>query len=209
MSNASLSFKVQVSNVTDGHSVPTGFDAERMVFLQITVTDREGKMVFKSGDLDPNGDLRDLHSLYVHNGELPIDKYLFSLQSRFLVRMVRGGEREQVLAVNYSPSPLPFLRPSSSSTVLLGRPVGARKHRQVLPPLASKWPKYKVKRSDLIGSKGPYNANIKLIAGMIPINLVNEIKDVGFDYGMSAREIAEGVLAGHMVLWERDVILKP
>lgn len=204
-----ISFKVQVRNGTDGHSVPTGFDAERLVFLRVTVTDSEGKEVFKSGDLDPNGDVRDSHSLYVHNGELPPDKYLFSLQSRFVVRMVRGGEREQVLAVNYSPSPLPFLRPSTLSTVLLGRPVGVRKHRQVLPPFASKWPNYKVKRSELVGSKGPYNANIKLIVGMVPINLINEIKDVGFDYGMSAREVAEGVLAGHLVLWERDVILKP
>ena len=182
-----ISFKVQVRNGTDGHSVPTGFDAERLVFLRVTVTDSEGKEVFKSGDLDPNGDVRDSHSLYVHNGELPPDKYLFSLQSRFVVRMVRGGEREQVLAVNYSPSPLPFLRPSTLSTVLLGRPVGVRKHRQVLPPFASKWPNYKVKRSELVGSKGPYNANIKLIVGMVPINLINEIKDVGFDYGMSAR----------------------
>ncbi len=204
-----IKFKVEVRSATDGHSVPTGFDAERLVFLQVTVTDSDGKVVFQSGDLDPNGDVRDSHSLYVHNGELPPDKYLFSLQSRFVVRMVRGGEREQVLAVNYSPSPLPFLRPSTLSTVLLGRPVGARKHRQVLPPFANKWPNYKVKRSELVGSKGPYNANIKLIVGMVPINLINEIKDVGFDYGMSAREVAEGVLAGHLVLWERDVILKP
>ena len=204
-----IKLKVEVRSATDGHSVPTGFDAERLVFLQVIVTDSDGKVVFQSGDLDPNGDVRDSHSLYVHNGELPRDKYLFSLQSRFIVRMLRGGEREQVLAVNYSPNPLPFLRPSTRSTVLLGRPVGARKHRQVLPPLASKWPQYKVKRSALVGSKGPYRASIKLITGMVPVNLINEIKDVGFDYNMSARDIAEGVLAGHMVLWERNLILKP
>lgn len=203
-----IKFKVQVSNGTDGHSVPTGFDAERLVFLQVTITDAAGKVVFKSGDLDPNGDVRDSHSLYVHDGELPRDKYLYSLQSRFVVRMVRGGEREQVLAVNYSPNPLPFLRPSTSSTVLLGRPVGVRKHRQVLPPLASDWPKYEVKRFQLRDYKPPYTANIKLIAGMVPVNLVNEIKDVGFDYGMTAREVAEGVVAGHLVLWERDVTLE-
>lgn len=204
-----IKLKVEVRSATDGHSVPTGFDAERLVFLQVIVTDSDGKVVFQSGDLDPNGDVRDSHSLYVHNGELPRDKYLFSLQSRFIVRMLRGGEREQVLAVNYSPNPLPFLRPSTMSTVLLGRPVGARKHRQVLPPLASKWPQYKVKRSELVGSKGPYSASIKLITGMVPVNLINEIKDVGFDYNMSARDIAEGVLAGHMVLWDRNLILKP
>ena len=207
--NSGIVFKVQVSSVTDGHSVPTGFDAERVVFLQVTVTDSQGKVVFKSGDQDPNGDLRDAHSLYVHNGELPQDKYLFNLQSKFLVRLVRGGEREQVLALNYSPSPLPFLRPSTRSTILLGRPVGARKHRTVLPPLTSKWPNYEVKSSELVGSIAPYSANIKLIAGMVPINLVHEIKDVGFDYNMSAREVADNVLAGHLVLWERTINLKP
>jgi hypothetical protein len=122
--------------------------------------------------------------------------------------MVRGGERDQVLAVNYSPTPLPFLRPSTSSTVLLGRPVDARKHRQVLVPLSSKWPEYEVNRSHLIGSRGPYSANIKLIAAMVPINLINEIKDVGFDYNMSPRDVAARVLAGHMVLWEYDLTLK-
>ncbi|MCI0699296.1 cytochrome c family protein [candidate division KSB1 bacterium] len=202
-----IKFKVEFKNAMDGHSVPTGFDAERVVYLEVTVTDNNGKVVFRSGDMDPNGDLRDPHSLYVHNGELPRDKYLFSLQSKFIVRMVRGGEREQILAVNYSPSALPFLRPSTSSTILLGRPVGARKHRQVIPPLQSEWPKYEVTRSELAGSTGPYKAKLKIIAGMVPVNLVDEIKGVGFDYNMSAKEVAEGVLAGHLVVGEREITL--
>ena len=105
-----IEFKVEFRNGTDGHNVPTGFDAERVVWIFVTVTDSQGRVVFQSGDLDPNGDVRDSHSIYVHDGKLPLDKYLFSLQSRFIVRMVRGGEREQVLALNYSPDPLPFLR---------------------------------------------------------------------------------------------------
>ncbi|VAW17149.1 hypothetical protein MNBD_BACTEROID05-1217, partial [hydrothermal vent metagenome] len=63
-----IKFRVEVKNITEGHNVPTGFDAERIVFLQITVKDKNGKIIFKSGDLDPNGDVRDLHSIYVHNG---------------------------------------------------------------------------------------------------------------------------------------------
>ena len=207
-SDKGISFKVEVKNITNGHNVPTGFDAERLVFLQVTVTDADDKTVFVSGDRDPNGDIRDLHSLYVHNGELPLDKYLFSLQSKFLVRMVRGGEREQVLALNYSPDPLPFLRPSTRSTILLARPVGARKHRQTIGPLKSKMAKYVVKRRDLEGSRGPYKANVKLIAQMIPVNLVHEIQGVGFDYFMSPREIAEGVVEGAQILYDRDVTLE-
>ncbi len=202
-----IRFRVEVKNATDGHGVPTGFDAERLVWLRVTVSDGSGRVVFKSGDLDPNGDVRDTHSLYVHNGELPLDKQLFSLQSRFLTRMVRGGEREQVLAVNYSPDPLPFLRPSTFSTILTGRPGGARKHKQGIAPLDSVWASYAVDGAALNG-EAPYTAKVEIVAGMVPINLVNEIKDVGFDYFMSAREVAEAVVAGHLVLWEREVELE-
>jgi hypothetical protein len=201
-----LKFKVEVRNATDGHGVPTGFDAERLVFLRVTVTDSAGEVVFRSGDLDPNGDVRDTHSLYVHNGELPLDKQLFSLQSRFITRMVRGGDREQVLAVNHSPDPLVFLRPSTRSTILTGRPPGARKHKRGLAPNASRWATYKVKPGELSGH-GPYKARVQLIAGMIPVNLLNAIKVVGFDYFMSPREVADRVVAGHLVLWEQDIEL--
>ena len=204
-----ISFRVEVRNGTNGHNVPTGFDAERIVFLQIAVRDRHGRVVFESGDLDPNGDLRDSYSIYVHNGELPLDKYLFNLQSKFLVRMIRGGEREQVLPINYSPDPLPFIRPSTQSTLLLGRPPGLRKHRQTIPPLRSVWATYKVKPTQLAGSEEPYTAKIKLIAGMIPINLIRAIEDYGFDdYGMSARDVADGILKSHLILWEREILLE-
>ena len=201
-----LEFKVELRNATTGHGVPTGFDAERLVFLRVTVTDRDGTAIYRSGDLDPNGDVRDLHSLYVHNGELPRDKDLLSLQSRFLTRMVRGGEREQVLALNYSPDPLPFLRPSTSSTILTGRPRGARKHKQNIAPGDSVWGSYKVPAQDLTG-RGPYKARVQVIAGMVPVNLIHEVKAVGFDYFMSAREVAEKVVEGHLVLWEADLDL--
>lgn len=194
----------EVRNATTGHGVPTGFDAERLVFVRVTVSDRNGRQVFVSGDLDPNGDLRDSHSLYVHNGELPADGQLFSLQSRFITRMQRGGEREQVLAVNYSPDPLPFLRPSTSSTILTGRPGGVRKHKQNIEPGGSRMARYRIPAAALTGG-GPYRARFELIAGMVPVNLVHEIAGVGFDYGLSAREIADRVVGGHLVLWQRDL----
>ena len=40
---------------------------------------------------------------------------------------------------------------------------------------------------------------------MIPVNLINEIKGVGFDYGLTAREVADRVVAGHQVLWEKEL----
>ena len=205
---AGIAFRVAVENATDGHGVPTGFDAERLVWLHVTVSDATGRTVFESGDLDPNGDVRDPHSLYVHNGELPLDKQLFSLQSKFVTRMVRGGEREQVLAINYSPDPLPFLRPSTSSTILTGRPLGARKHKEGIEPLGRRWARYEVPASALDDGTGPYTATVELEAAMVPINLVDAIKDVGFDYGMSVRDVAARVVAGHLVLWHREVALR-
>ena len=199
-----LRFKVQVMNGTDGHGVPTGFDAERLVYLRITVTDRDGTILFTSGDADPNGDLRDTHSLYVHNGEIPLDNYLFSLQSKFVIRNLRGSEGEAVLSVNSSFDPLPFIRPLTQSSILIGRPVTVRKHRMMIEPNGSRWAPYEVEGAVLTG-KGPYQAHIELVVGMVPVNLINEIKDVGFDYGMSPRKVAEGVLAGHVIVGEHDV----
>ncbi len=204
-----IDFQVEFRNGTDGHNVPTGFDAERLVFLEVTVTDAADKVVFRSGDRDPNGDVRDLHSRYVHNGELPQDRQLFSLQSKFITRMVRGGEREQVLAINFSPSPSPFLRPSTSSTHMLARPTGARKHRETLNPLSSAWAEYSVSAKDLRESRGPYKAKIRVIAQMVPVNLLHDVKDVGFDYYMSPMAIAKAVVDGASVLYDRDVELKP
>ena len=203
-----IRFQVEVRNATDGHNVPTGFIAERLVYLQVTVLDSEGDTVFASGDLDPNGDLRDSHSIYVHNGELPRDQYLFNLQSNFLTRNVRGGEREQVLAVNYSLDPLPFVRPSTFSTVLTGRTLGARIHRKGIAPLGSRWANYTLEEDALTGNT-PYLAIVRLVAGMVPVNLVHAIQEVGFDYGMSAREVADAIRSRHTLLWEYQAIIDP
>lgn len=199
-----IDFKLRVSNGTDGHNVPTGFTAERLVWLQVVVTDGAGNVVFKSGDLDPNGDVRDAHSVYVHNGELPLDDQLFSLQSKFITRNVRGGEREQVLSVNYSPDPLPYLRPERFSSILTGRPNDARIHKYGIEPGGSREAEYEID-ADRLRGPGRYHASVKLMAAMVPVNLVNEIKSVGFDYGMTPRQVADEIVKGHMTLWERAV----
>jgi len=202
-SKKGVSFTIPVRNGTDGHNVPTGFDAERLVWLQVTVTDQNDKVIFESGDLDPNGDLRDTHSYYVHNGKLPLDKFLFNLQSKFLTRNVRGGEREQVLAVNYSADVTPFVRPFTRSLMLTGQPAGARKHRLTIPPSSTRKAVYKVKKSALEGAD-KLNVNYRLMSAMVPVNLVSEIQDVGFDYGMSAKEVATNLIEGHQVIWEKN-----
>ena len=41
-------FRVPVRNGIDGHNVPSGLDNERLVYLHVTVTDSQGKVVFES-----------------------------------------------------------------------------------------------------------------------------------------------------------------
>lgn len=203
-----VDFKLKVSNGTTGHGVPTGFDAERLVFMRVMVWNANGKLVFQSGDLDPNGDIRDSHSYYVHNGELPLDKQLFSLQTRFLTRNLRGGEREQIVPVPYSLDPLPYTRPETRPFTVLGRPMAARKHKQNIEPCGHTWARYHISAEQLCGP-GPYLVRAQLIAGMVPVNLIKFISPVGFDYGMSAREVASEVVKGHLVLWERKAMISP
>ena len=223
-----IKFEVGVKNGTNGHNVPTGFIAERMVWLEVNVykknKDGSEEVVFQSGDLDPNGDLRDSHSFFVHNGDkrwqiadgkgaqrllvepdkdIPTDKQkkvelddqLFSLQSKFITRNIRGGEREQVLTVNHSVDTLPFIRPSTTSTVLTGQPAGARIHRLSIPPNSIRNLEYIVEK-DLVKEPGIYRVETNLKAAMVPVNLVLTIQEAGFDYNMSPKDVARRLVFG-------------
>jgi hypothetical protein len=198
-----LRFSLDVINATLGHGVPTGFDAERLYFLEVTVTDSHGNKVYVSGDRDPNGDVRDEHSVYVRNGELELDEDLFSLQSIFLVRTLRGGERVQVLPTNLSADVLPFVRPETRATTLVGHPLGARKHKQTIEPLGRRTATYAVPANKLRPGER-YRITARFITQMVPINLVDAIKDAGFDYGMSPAEIARAIVNGSVTLWTRS-----
>jgi hypothetical protein len=197
-----LAFEVVVENLTDGHNAPSGF--ERMVFLQVEVRDAEGRLIFSSGDLDPNGDVRDAHSQYVKQGLLPYDKYLFNMQSKFTTRNLRGGEREQVLGANLSADVLPYVRPDGAPNVLFGHPGGLRLLKRGLEPLGQRKAAYRVKGNALTG-RGPYRADIQLVAGMIPVNLVHAVKDAGIDYYMTPRELGDRIVAGFQVLRQETV----
>jgi hypothetical protein len=202
-----LAFKIQVKSGTDGHDVPTGFDAERISYMQVFVTNSAGKLVFQSGDLDPNGDVRDLFSSYVRAGKAELDPYLFTLQSPFLTSNVRGGEREQVLAVNYSLDPQPFIRPMPFAMSFMGRPTGSRIQRRGIEAFASRWARYKVKGSELT-DPGPYKVRIRFLAGMVPANLVDAIKGAGFDYNMTPRQVADELRDGQSVLYDMEITLR-
>ena len=102
----------------------------------------------------------------------------------------------------------------SAATTALGRPGGARKHKKGIEPHGHRWATYSVSKVQLTGN-GPYRAVIQLKAAMVPVNLLNEIRDVGFDYNMSTRDVARNLVHGpvegvdgHQVIWEREVTLE-
>jgi hypothetical protein len=58
--------------------------------------------------------------------------------------------------------------------------------------------------SDLLTDDGPYEVNVKLVAPMIPVALIGTIKEMGFEFGMTARQLADRVVSGHTVIWEYE-----
>ena len=84
---------IPVESRTSGHSVPTGFSSERQMWIEVVVVNQaNGEVVFESGTLDNNGDLRDAHSDQVRLGEVELDENLVNFQSRNLIRHGRLDE---------------------------------------------------------------------------------------------------------------------
>jgi hypothetical protein len=181
--------------------------AERNVFLQVTVTDAAGTEIFHSGDLDPNGDVRDNHSLYVHDGSMPRDEQLFNLRSPILVGTIHGGEREQVIPANYSLNPLIFTRPSDTPSLLFGGIRDLRLQKKSIEAKGKRWASYNVD-SEFLTGRMPYRLNIKLVAGQLPPHLINAISGAGFEYGLSARALGDKLVDLYRVLWERNVVIE-
>ena len=202
-----LSFSLEVSNLTEAHYVPTGFDTQRTVFLQVSVKDSTGSVVYRSGDRDPNGDLRDLHSRYVAAELLPHDDDLFNLHSKIFVGIVRGPERAQNIPPPVSRSVMPIVRPDPRPTMLYGRNRNARKHRTGIPAGQSRTASYSVSRDELkLGEV--YAIEAKLIFQPVPISLVSAIEGVGFDYGMSSRLVADRLSKGAIEVWQRTASVR-
>ena len=198
-----IDFQLTVSNPADGHNSPTGFDHQRLDFLQVTVTDAMGKVVYKSGDRDPNGDVRDLLSTFVKTGKLPLDNDLFNLQARFITRLFQGGEQEATLPTNVSVNPSPFVRPDGRPNILYGHPAGARKERHGIEPNGSRVAAYSVPPEALTGT-GPYKINAKFVVQAVPINFVTTVMPVGFDYNMAPREVANNLVNAADIVAERE-----
>jgi len=86
---------VHVTNAGAGHHLPSGFTVERQVWIEIIVRDADSKLLFVSGDLDNNLDLRNRCSQEVKLDAAPLDEYLVNFQSEML-RVNPDGSEDDV-----------------------------------------------------------------------------------------------------------------
>jgi hypothetical protein len=69
-----LEIPVEIENVGAGHRVPGGFSQEREVWVELTVTDRRGSIVYQAGRLQrPDDDLADKRFLRVTAAGASVD----------------------------------------------------------------------------------------------------------------------------------------
>ncbi|MBI4228611.1 MAG: hypothetical protein HY693_02690, partial [Deltaproteobacteria bacterium] len=128
---------VHVTNTGAGHHLPSGFTVERQVWIEVIIKDADGKLLFVSGDLDNNLDLRNRCSQDVKLDAAPIDKYLINFQSEML-KVNPDGTEEDV-----------FLTSQANKFVKHG-----------IPPLETRTASYPI--SFPSDAKGPLTLDVKL-----------------------------------------------
>lgn len=155
-----------ITNRFSGHNLPTGFTAERQIWLEVLLRDARGKLLYASGDLDKNGDLRDAHSLEVEHGTVPVDYDLTNLQAKFISRGFTGTETENLDPVNRLLTPVPIHRPSSALVALIGAPFSARIIKKGILARSSQSFTYKISVPEKV--EGPLKLSVRLRVRHIP-----------------------------------------
>ncbi|MCA9121689.1 MAG: hypothetical protein H6822_36150 [Planctomycetaceae bacterium] len=163
---------VDVQSIFAGHSFPTGFTAERQVWVSVEVLGPQGQLVFASGGLDHNQDLLDDHSHDVITGKLPFDKHLLNFQNKFTALSNKGTERTVVVSVNRHISPTTVLRPQTIPAISYGRSLDFRIAKASLPPLKAIGQTYPVR---LLDCPGNYVVRVKLNFRHLPPTLLDHV----------------------------------
>jgi hypothetical protein len=164
-----LEFEYVVRNISTGHNLPSGsLGAQPEIWLNVALTDPDGKNVWESGYVDSRGDMADLHSRDVLAGRLAHDGQLFNLQSKFLTTNVKGTDREMFLPVPFDGDQLPFIRPAGQPTSVMNHPPFIRMEQRSIPPLGRKHARYSVP-GELLEKPGTYRLSVRLRSRAEPI----------------------------------------
>lgn len=167
-----IDVRADITSIFNGHKFPSGFSAERQIWISIEVRDPLGNLVFVSGNLDSNGDLRDEHSHDVLTGKAPFDWQLLNLQNKFIGLAHKGTERSVVLSVNRDLRPLNIVRPAIGLAASFGRAEAFRIGKSSLPPHKSVGRTYHVQLPNQLGS---YHIHAQLNVRHLPPTLLDHI----------------------------------
>lgn len=163
-----LDFHYLVCNTSEGHNMPSGsLGAQPQLWLNVVLVGPNGNRIWESGDLDSNGDLRDLHSLDVRAGRITRDAQLKNFQTKFLITNIKGTEREMYLPVNVDIDPLPFFRPGTVPYSVLNHPPFIRMEAHSIPPLDSRMAKYSIP-AEFLTQRGTYRLSVRLRSRVEP-----------------------------------------
>lgn len=164
-----FSFDYKLTNLNKGHNLPSGsLGAQPELWLNVALSDPDGKVVWESGYVDSFGDVADQQSRDVRARKIPFDDQLFSMQAKFITTNLKGTDREMYLPINLDFDQLPFIRPGSAPTSLLNHPPNARMEKHSIPPLATRTASYKVP-GKLLTKPGKYRLAVRLRGRTEPI----------------------------------------
>ncbi|HEY3568269.1 MAG TPA: multiheme c-type cytochrome [Thermoanaerobaculia bacterium] len=168
-----FAFEYKLTNTNKGHNLPSGsLGAQPELWLDVALSDPDGKVIWESGYVDKYGDVADQQSLEVRARTLPFDDQLFSMQAKFITTNLKGTDREMYLPINLDFDQLPFIRPGSAPTSLLNHPPNARMEKHSIPPLGSRTAKYKVP-GDRLKKPGTYKLAVRLRGRTEPMYFMN------------------------------------
>lgn len=157
-----LKFDYIVTNVNEGHNLPTAsLGAQPQLWANVVLIGPNGRRLWESGYTDSNGDLCDIHSLDVREGRLPFDKQLFNLQTMFLITGASSTDREFPLPVNIDFDQVAHLRPGNVPYTVLNHPPFIRMESRSLAALGRKRVKYTVPKK-LMCQPGRYRLSFRM-----------------------------------------------
>ena len=93
--NERILLDATISNVGAGHSIPTGSNALRQIWLEVKAIDKDGKVIYSSGELDNAGNIDPAATVYgsvYHDGSGQITMNEWEAASIFSDNRIKAGE---------------------------------------------------------------------------------------------------------------------
>jgi nitrate/TMAO reductase-like tetraheme cytochrome c subunit len=167
--NQALNIEYTMKNLNIGHNLPSGsLGAQPEFWLNVSLTNPNGEIVWESGYVDSQGDMCDLHSQDVLDGKVPHDDQLVNFQTKFLVTNLKGTDREAYLPVNIDLDQLPMIRPAPVPSTVMNHPPFARMEGRSLPPLRTRAAPYSVP-AEALKVPGRYTLSARIRSRAEPI----------------------------------------